>query len=449
MLPPGPREPAALQTVEWIVRPTTLLRRAQARYGEPFTLRTAWADAPLVIVSDPEEIKRVYAAPADVLQGGESAAFLEPFAGPSSLLILHGEPHLRARRLMLPPFHGEALRRWSQTMAEIARAELDRWEPGRPLRARERMQRLTVEVIQRVVFGSRDAELRDALRAALDMTSSTPRLIAMSLAGPTPAFARAVERIDALIHARIAEARGAAAAGDEDAAAARRHGDLAAGGEAGSAAGHGGDAAACVDDGSATGSILDLLVATEATDGELRDQLVTLLAAGHETTATALAWALERLARHPHALARCRADDAYLDATVKEVLRVRPVLSVTSRRVLQPWTTGGYTLPPGVYVSPCLYLVHRRAELWPDPTAFRPERFLNGAPEPYSWVPFGGGTRRCLGAAFATLEMREVLRAVATRFTLRPDRPQGERMRRRSVTLAPARGGKVVPDPLA
>jgi cytochrome P450 len=410
VLPPGPREPAALQTVEWIVRPTTLLRRAQARHGEPFTLRTAWSDAPLVLVSDPAEIKRVYAAPPDVLQGGESAAFLEPFAGASSILILRGDEHLRRRKLMLPPFHGEALKRWTATMSEIANAELDTWTPGEPLHGRERMQRLTLEVIQRVVFGSRDDELRDALRTALDMTSSTPKLIAMSLTGPTPAFTRAVARVDALVYARIAAARG-------------------------------GDGGA--------GSILDLLVATEASDRELRDQLVTLLAAGHETTATALAWALERLARHPDVLAKCRDDDAYLDATVKEVLRVRPVLSITSRKTLQPWQIGDYTLPPGVYVSPCLYLAHRRAELWPDPTSFKPERFLNGAPEPYSWVPFGGGTRRCLGASFASLEMREVLRAVASRFSLKPDRVQGERMRRRSVTLAPARGGIVIATPLA
>jgi cytochrome P450 len=435
MLPPGPREPAALQTVEWIVRPTALLRRAQARHGEPFTVRTAWSDAPMVLVSDPAEIKRVYAAPPEVLQGGESAAFLEPFAGPSSILILHGDEHLRQRRLVLPPFHGDALRRWTDAMAQLAHAELDTWEPGRPLRARERMQRLTLEVIQRVVFGSRDDELRDALRAALDMTSSTPRLIAMSLTRPTKRFLRAVARIDELIYARIGEARRA------------RIGGFAVRNACGGLIGPPGHASGAAP-GDVTASILALLVATEASDRELRDQLVTLLAAGHETTATALAWALERLARHPEALARCT-DDAYLDATVKEVLRVRPVLSITSRRVLQPWTVGGYTLPPGVYVSPCPYLAHRRPELWPDPTSFRPERFLEGAPEPYSWVPFGGGTRRCLGAAFATLEMREVLRAVAARFALGPERPAGERMRRRSVTLAPARGAVVIPNPLA
>jgi cytochrome P450 len=405
-LPPGPRELTALQTVEWIVRPTALLRRAQARYGEPFTLRTAWSDAPLVLTSDPAEIKRVYAAPPDVLRGGESSAFLEPFTGPRSVLILHGDEHLRQRKLMLPPFHGEALKRWTSTIAEITHAELDTWVPGTRLKTLPRMQAVTLEVIQRVIFGSRDPELRDALRTALDMTGSTTRLIAMSLAqkdlggaSPYGRFLRAVKRIDTLLYRRIDKA------GDGD-------------------------------------SILDLLAAGGATREELRDQLVTLLAAGHETTATALAWALERLARHPDTDLH---DDAHIDAAVKEVLRTRPVLSITARRVLQPYELDGHTLPVGVYVAPCLYLAQRRPDAWPDPTRFNPRRFLDGSPEPYSFVPFGGGTRRCLGAAFATLELREVLRAVTTRFTLEPDRPEGERMRRRSVTLAPSRGGSIIP----
>jgi cytochrome P450 len=291
--------------------------------------------------------------------------------------------------------------------------------PGRPLRTHPRMQKLTLDVILRVVFGSDDPQLREALRRALDMTTSTPLLVAMALfqrdlgaASPYGRFLRAVRDVDALVGRRLDSAR---------------------------------------DD----GSILAMLRAARHEDGsppsrrELRDQLVTLLAAGHETTATALAWALERLARHPAELAALRdGDDARLDATVKEVLRVRPVLSVTSRKVLRPWRVGDWTLPPGAYVGACMYLAHRRPELWPEPTAFRPQRFLGGAPEPFAWIPFGGGVRRCLGAAFAALEMREVLRAVAQRFTLVPERAEGERMRRRSVTLAPARGGVVVPQAL-
>jgi cytochrome P450 len=416
-LPPGPSEPAAIQMSEWIVRPTALLRRCHARYGEPFTLRIGWSDAPMVLVSDPADIKRIFAADPKVLRGGASSTVLEPFAGPRSILLLDGAEHLRQRRLMLPPFHGEALARWRDTIAGLAEAELDDWASGTPIRAHRRMQVLTLEVILRVVFGTGDPQLRDAIRRTLDMTTSLPRLVAMSLVqrpvGPWATFMRAVRRLDMLIYERI-DAR--------------------------------------VDD----DSVLAVLRSARHEDGsppsreELRDQLVTLLAAGHETTAGALGWALERLARHPEVLARLRlGEDAYLDAVVKEVLRVRPVLSIVGRKTLAEFEVGGWTLPPGVHVTPCIYLTHRRADLWEDPTAFRPERFLAGAPDPYTFIPFGGGTRRCLGAAFATLELREVLRAVAARFDLRPDRAEGERMRRRSITLTPARGGYVVPESLA
>ena len=283
-LPPGPREPAAIQMSEWIVRPTALLRRCHARYGEPFTLKIAWSDAPMVFVSDPADIKRVFAADPEVLRGGESSSVLEPFAGPHSILLLHGAEHLRQRRLMLPPFHGEALARWRDTIAALAEQELDGWTPGRPIRALQRMQALTLEVILRVVFGAGDAGLRDAIRRTLDMTTSMPRLVAMSLVqkpvGPWRTFMRAVERLDALIYERI-DSR--------------------------------------VDD----GSVLAVLREARHEDGspptrrEMRDQLVTLLAAGHETTAGALGWALERLARHPDVLARVRTgDDAYLEAVI-------------------------------------------------------------------------------------------------------------------------------------
>jgi cytochrome P450 len=251
------------------------------------------------------------------------------------------------------------------------------------------------------------------------MTASLPRLTSMALLqrplrglSPFGAFLRAVERVDQRLHALIE--------GPVD-----------------------------------PGSVLAMLRAARHEDGsapstaEVRDQVVTLLAAGHETTATALAWSFERLARHPEALAVLRGgDDAALDAAAKETLRTRPVLTVAPRQVVAPYAIGGHTLPPGVHLAPCIYLVHRRPELWPDPTAFRPERFLAGAPEPFTWIPFGGGTRRCAGAAFAALEMREVLRAAAARVTLSPDRPAGERMIRRGVTLAPSRGGRVVAAPL-
>ena len=407
-LPPGPGEPAALQTVEWIIRPTDLLRRTAARFGEPFTLRTLWAQAPLVVVSDPETIRRVYSAPPGALRGGAASGVVEPFAGSSSILLLDGDEHLRQRRLVLPALHGERMRLHRETVSALARAEVARWPRGAPVTALPRMQALTLEVIMRVIFGTRDEQLRAAVRAALDLTTSMPRMVAMALTSrespPWRRFRRAVARLDELLFALVRR---------------RTPGDAA---------------------------VVDELIAAGAGERELRDQLATLLAAGHETTAGSLAWALERLARHPGALARVRdGDDAYLDAVVKEVLRVRPVLSVTPRTTTAPFELHGYTLPAGVNVTPCPYLTHRRPELWADPTAFRPERFLDGAPAPYAWLPFGGGTRRCLGAAFATMELKEVLRAVAEGVELRPERPAGERMRRRGVTLTPARGGRVVP----
>jgi cytochrome P450 family 135 len=236
-----------------------------------------------------------------------------------------------------------------------------------------------------------------------------PMLLAMSLwqgqqRGPYAAYLRRVRRLDALLYERI----------DRD---------------------------------SGDGTLLGVLKSTGASREQLRDQLATALAAGHETTASSLGWALERLARHAEILARVReGDEAYLDAVVKEVLRVRPVLAVTPRKVAEPYELGGWTLPPGVHVTPCIYLAHRRPEVWGDPTAFRPERFLDGSPvAPYSYIPFGGGIRRCVGASFATLEMKEVLRALAARFDLRQASGGAERVRRRSITMTPSRGGYVVP----
>jgi cytochrome P450 len=418
-LPPGPSAPPVLQTLEWVARPTAMMRRCQQRYGEPFTLRTLWADGPTVLLSDPRDIKRVFTGDPAVLHAGESSAQLEPLLGATSILLLDGAEHLRQRKLMLPPFHGQALARWRATMAELAAAELAGWPPGEPIRTHPRMQALTLEVILRVVFGGRDAELRDAIRDVLDRAASLPRLFVMTLIesrdrGPWVPFRRAVARLDALLERRM-------------------------------------DAAP--DD----GSVLAVLLAARHEDGspptrqELRDQLVTLLVAGHETTAGSLAWAFERLARHPQVLARINEedDDAYLDAVVKEVLRTRPVLTIVPRRLRAPFDVGGWTLPAGVHVTPCIYLAHRRRDVWGDPAAFRPERFLDGAPGPYAFLPFGGGVRRCVGAAFATLEMREVLRAAAARFTLRPAAAHPERMRRRTVTLTPSRGGYVTPEPLA
>jgi cytochrome P450 len=347
----------------------------------------------------------VFTASPDVLTAGESSSFLEPFVGPNSILILDGPPHLRQRKLMLPPFHGDRMRAHRDLIARLAAEEVERWPRGVAFATHPRMQALTLDVIMRVVFGAELPELRAAIRRTLDMTMSLPRALFFSLTGNDLGFRRAIAEVEG----RLTEVVRARRAQPGDA-------------------------------------IVDELIAAGSTDDELRDQLVTLLAAGHETTAGALAWALERLARHPDVLARLREDEpGYADAVVKEVLRTRPVLTVAARKLRQPLTVAGWELPAGVHVAPCIYLTHRRAELYPDPTAFRPERFLgDGAPDSYAWIPFGGGVRRCVGAAFAAMEMGEVLRAVAARVTLRPDRPQSERMRRRSVTLTPERWSRVI-----
>jgi len=410
VLPPGPSAPPALQTWEWLARPTALLRRSAARHGVPFTLRTAWTDAPMVVVSDPADVRAVFAAPADVAIAGASSSFIEPFVGPSSILVLDGPAHLRQRKLMLPPFHGERMRAHRDLIAQLAATEVERWPAGEPLAMHPRMQVLTLDIIMRVVFGAELPALRTAIRQTLDMTMSLPRMLFFSLTGNDFGFRRALDAVEAGLSAVIRERR-AAPSGD---------------------------------------AIVDDLIAAGSDDDELRDQLVTLLAAGHETTAGALAWALERLARHPRVVERLRDDEpGYADAVVKEVLRTRPVLTIAARKLVAPLSVGGWDLPAGVHVAPCIYLTHRRPELYRDPTAFRPERFLgDDAPDGYAWLPFGGGIRRCVGAAFAAMEMTEVLRAVAARVELRADRPAGERMRRRSLTLTPERRAIVVAEPL-
>jgi cytochrome P450 family 135 len=417
VLPPGPPAPPAVQTFEWLARPTDLLRRSAARYGVPFTLRTAWTDAPMVVVSDPADVRTVFTAPPGALVAGESSSFIEPFVGRNSILVLDGEPHLRQRKLMLPPFHGERMRAHRDLIAGLAAADVERWPAGTPFATHPRMQALTLDVIMQVVFGGDLPELREAIRRTLDMTKSLPRALFFSLTGNDLGFRRAIDATERQLLEAIRARRG----------------------RAGGAAGAGPPA------------VVDELIAAGSSDDELRDQLVTLLAAGHETTAGALAWACERLARHPHVMERVREDEpAYTDAVVKEVLRTRPVLTVAARKLVQPLTVAGWELPAGVHVAPCIYLTHRRPELYPDPTAFRPERWLgDDPPDSYAWIPFGGGIRRCVGAAFAAMEMTEVLRAVAARVTLSPDRPRSERMRRRSVTLTPERWSRVIAEPLA
>ena len=419
-LPPGPRAPAALQTVAWIVRPAEFLRRVHGRFGDPVTLRTYWMDEPLVLFSGPGAVREIFRLDPAIAPAGQSWEFLRPFAGEQSILVLDGEEHLTERRLIQAPFHGERMRGFEPVVAELARSELAGWS-GR-VNTLERMKQLTLETILRVVFGARGGreagELRAAVHATLDSVRSLPRMLAMALVqrdlgphSPWGRFRLAVERFDGLLLDFVARQR----------------------------AQPGGD------------SMLALLLeqrdeaGNPPTDRHLRDQLVALLAAGHDTSAAALAWAFERLARHPRVHARLgEGDPSYLDAVVKEVLRIRPALTIAPRRLLEPVEIAGRRLPAGVHVAACLWLALRREDLWQEAALFRPERWLEEPPpDPATWIPFGGGVRRCAGAPFAEMEMREVLRAAAE-LRLRPVRPEPERARRSALVVTPDRGGEVL-----
>jgi cytochrome P450 len=419
-LPPGPRAPAAWQTVGWMARPAAFMRRAHERFGDPVTIRTYWTEEPMVLFSGPDAVREVFRLDPAIAPAGQSWEFLRPFAGAHSILLLDGDEHMRERKLLQGPFHGERMRAFGPVVADLARRELSTWS-GR-VTTLERMRHLTLEIILRVVLGARgdeeSAQLRAAVDGTLDSVRSMPRMLAMALVqrdlGPRSPWGRfrlAVERFDALLLDVIARARAEA----------------------------GGD------------SMLAVLLEQRDEDGappsdrHLRDELVALLVGGHDSSAASLAWAFERLARHPAVHARLRdGDPAYLDAVVKEVLRARPALTIAPRRLLAPVDIAGHRLPAGVQVAACLWLALRREDLWPAASAFRPERWLDGPrPNPLSFIPFGGGVRRCTGAPFAEMEMREVLRAAAG-LRIRPVRPQPERARRSMLVVVPDRGGEVL-----
>jgi cytochrome P450 family 135 len=420
-LPPGPRAPAPWQTIGWMLRPAAFLQRIHARYGDPATIRTYWADEPMVLFSNPDAVREIFRLDPALAPAGQSWEYLRPFAGEHSILVLDGEQHLRERRLLQTPFHAERMRGFQATVSELAHREVRTWS-GRVVTL-ERMKRLTMEVILRVVFGARGeqeiAPLREAVHGTLDTVRSMPRMLAMALVqrdlGPRSPWGRfrlAVERFDELLLDVVARRRAEPRAD----------------------------------------SMLALLLEARdehgrpPTDRHLRDQLVALLVAGHDTSAASLAWAFERLARHAEVQARLRdGEPAYLDAVVKEALRVRPALTIAPRRLTAPATVAGWPLPAGVHVTACLWLAMRREDLWPRASAFLPERWLDGSapPTPLSWIPFGGGVRRCAGAPFAEMEMREVLRAAAG-LTLRPVRRAPEHARRSALVVTPDRGGEVV-----
>jgi cytochrome P450 family 135 len=390
------------------------------RYGDTFGAHFVPAGE-VVMVSDPESLKRLFGAdPVNTIAPGRNFA-LEPLLGRRSVLLLTGAEHIRRRRLMLPPFHGERMRAYEAVIAEATEREVASWPVDARFRLHARMQAITLEVILAAVFGvggARRDELRRLLVAILAATRSPASIgITMRRLRWLPRF-RQIRRLqaetDELLATEVANRRADPGLADRE-------------------------------------DILSMLLAarfedgSEMDDAEIRDQLMTLLIAGHETTATALAWSFELLFRSPGAMERareaaCAGEQAYIDAVAKEALRARPVVPFTGRKLLEPAEFGGYELPAGTVVLASIWLAHTRAATFPDPYAFVPERFLCGPPETYSWIPFGGGTRRCLGAAFAQLEMGVVLREVLRRVVLAPASDCPETIVRRNVTLAPRHG---------
>jgi cytochrome P450 len=427
-LPPGPRAPRAVQAASWIARPLAFMERCQSRYGDVFTVdvepKNTW-----VFFSHPDAIKEIFTGDPSVFHAGEGNVILLPVLGPQSVLLLDDAPHIEQRRLMLPSFHGERMQRYGELMSEIAEQELESWPLGQSLPIWPRMQALTLEVILRAVFGVTESgsleRLRAALKSMLDWTTDPRRLIALATFGPhrvrdSRFFQRAMAPVDEVILDEIRRRR-------DDPGLDERE------------------------------DVLSLLLqarhedGTSMSDAELRDELVTLLVAGHETTATSLSWAVERLVRNPRTLERLQGevrggDSEYLDAVIKETLRLRPVIPIVVRKLTRPVEVAGHRLPAGVSAVPAIHLVHRRPDVYPDPHRFKPERFLDTPAGTYTWIPFGGGPRRCLGASFAQFEMKIVLAAIVDRLTMRPARPEPERIARRAIAMTPRHGTEIVVD---
>ena len=431
-LPPGPHKPRALQAVGWALRPLPFMTSARRRYGDTFTLRIR-RSRPWVFLSDPEDVGKVLTITPELVRAGagEANALLGPLLGPRSVMLLDEPEHMTHRRFLLPSFHGERMRCYGEMMAvEVARAEIARWPVGEPFALWPRMQAISNEVVMRATFGSTEGAQMKHLRALLQrLTDLAQRLLApdaarhvrVAVAWPaTRAFRRVLAPVEAALMEEVRRRRA--------------------------------DPGRPQDEG-----ILSLLEqaydenGTPMTDQELRDELITLLSDG--PTATSLSWAFERLLRHPEKLHRLReevlagAEETYVDAVVKEILRLCPAVPLVMRGLVAPMRLGGYEIPAGTTVAPCIYLVHHREDIYPHPFAFQPERFIGAPPENYTWIPFGAAAvRRCVAAAFAQLEMKRVMQTVLQGGRTRGLAPSSgsQRATRSSVAFAPCDQAPVI-----
>jgi cytochrome P450 len=430
-LPPSLPLPRALQTLRFSVRQIEFVFRARRELGDVFLFRSVVDDDLVAITAHPDHVRSLFTAKPEEAPSLTGESPLRPIVGPNSVLTAVGPRHMRQRKLLLPPFHGEAVQRYTAMIAEAADREIDSWPVGTPFALAPRMQAITLDVIMAGIFGvegepapgTPEDGLRRQIRqmVALSTRPEAQLFELLNLAsdepiGPLRAFLGLLDKhVYALIEARRADERQRT-------------------------------------------DILSLLLDAETeegerlTDQELRDELLTLVLAGHETTANSLAWAFERLVRHPAAYDRlrgvARADDddpdGYVEAVIHETMRARPVIPIIGRRVAVPWQLGDYRVPADTPVLMSILLLHHREDVYPDPFAFRPERFVGQKPGTYTWIPFGGGIRRCLGAALAMAEQRVVLRAIARRTQLEPAVPAPERASHRNVTMIPEAGARVV-----
>ncbi len=426
-LPPGPAMPSPLQAAGWALRPLAFMDRCQRRYGEIFTLRVRHG-RPWVFLTNPEHVKQVFTTAPELMRAGagEANQLLEPLLGASSVMLLDEPHHMSDRKRLLPSFHGKRMQAYGEMMADVARREIERWPLGEPFPLWPRMQAISLEVVMRAVFGSVESERLERLRARLvELTEwvNDPRRLALLAAvgqrslTSSPKFRAKMQPVEALVLEEVQRRR-------------------------------------CAPDPDGEETILSMLERAYGEDGspmseqKLRDELVTMLSDG--PTATSLAWVFERLLRHPDKLARLRGEvledegEEYLDAVVKETLRLCPTVPVVMRLLTEPTRLGSYTIPADTIVAPCVYLMHRRPDIYPQPRAFRPERFLEGSAGTYTWIPFGGGARRCVAASFAPLEMRRVMKVVLSEVDLHPAATRSEAATRSSVSFAPDGGALVV-----
>lgn len=439
-LPPGPRMPSTLQALGWAMRPLAFMDRCAGRYGDMFTLHVRHG-RPWVFLTRPDHVKQVFTTDPQLMRAGagEANPLLGPLLGSSSMMLQDEPTHMVDRKRILPSFHGERMHAYGEMMAEVARSQIDTWPLGEPFALWPRMQAISLEVVMRATFGEVEAQRAERLRKALaeltDWVNGPRRLALLAAVGErsmtaNPGFAAVMRPVEQLV---LEEVRRRRAGADAD-----EHDDILAALER-SRAGNGSGGA-------------------EVDDKKMRDELITFLSDG--PTATSLAWAFERLLRHPDKLARLRAEalagesthsgtgEEYVDAVVKETLRLCPAVPVVMRRLTRPMELGGRTLPPDTIVAPCVYLMHRRADVYPRPRAFEPERFLEseGGRDigTYTWIPFGGGVRRCVAVVFAQLEMKRVIQTVLREIDLRAAVSRSESAARSSVSFVPDGGARVI-----